>query len=151
MSELPLVDPDKLEATKTFGWSVAGLITLIMLRCLLGGGVIHEKDREWAQTRLADVASEIFRTLVVKREVPAVDAADLLSMAVSRAMFETTLMRGKVAGKIRSSMTVREAIMDLKTHEIISESILATEINSLQAAHSKYLWTGWISKRVKPL
>ncbi len=36
MNKLPLVDPEKLEATKTFGWAAAGLITLIMLRCLLG-------------------------------------------------------------------------------------------------------------------
>jgi len=151
MSKLPLVDPEKLEATKAFGWSAVGLITLIMLRCLLGGCVLKEADKQWAQTRLADVASEIFRTLVVKREVPPTDAADLLSMAMSRAMFEATLMRGKIAGKIRSSMTSREAIADLKVHEIVSEAILATEIGSLQMAHSKYIWTGWISKRIKPL
>ena len=36
MGKLPLVDPEKLEATKTFGWSFFGLITLIVLRCLLG-------------------------------------------------------------------------------------------------------------------
>ncbi len=113
--------------------------------------MIQESDRKWAKTRLADVASEIFRTLAVKRGIPAVDAVDLLSIAMSEAMFETTLMRGKIAGKIRSSMTLMEAVRDLKTHAAISESHLDTEIQSLQLAHSKYLWTGWISKRMKPL
>lgn len=36
MNKLPLVDSEKLEATKMFGWSIFGLITLIILRCLLG-------------------------------------------------------------------------------------------------------------------
>ena len=53
--------------------------------------MIKDSDRKWAKTKLADAASEIFRTLVVTREIPAVDAADLLSMAMSEAMFEATL------------------------------------------------------------
>lgn len=110
-----------------------------------------DKDIKWAQSRMADVSSEIFRTLVVKREIPPVDAADALSLAMSKAMFESTLMRGKIAGKIRSSMTTHEAVLDLNTHLVISESILSTEIGSLQAAHSKYIWTGWISRRIRPL
>lgn len=36
MSKLPLVDPEKLEATRTFGLGISGLIALIILRCLLG-------------------------------------------------------------------------------------------------------------------
>lgn len=35
MEKLPLVDPEKLNSTMTFGWSVLGLITLLILRCLL--------------------------------------------------------------------------------------------------------------------
>ena len=41
--------------------------------------MIKDSDRKWAKTKLADAASEIFKTLVVTREIPAVDAADLLS------------------------------------------------------------------------
>ena len=112
--------------------------------------MIKASEMEWIRTKLADTASEIFRALVA-RDIPPVDIADAVAVGMCRAMFEATLMRGKICGKIRSTMTARDAIMDLKTHEVISESILAGEIGSLQAAHSKYVWTGWISKRIKPL
>lgn len=112
---------------------------------------MKKSDIDWAFTRIADASSEVFRTLVVTREIPPVDAADALAMAMSKAIFEATLMRGKVSGKIRSSMTAREAVMDLNTHLIVSEAILAGEIGSLQKAHSKYIWTGWISRKIKPL
>ena len=112
--------------------------------------MIKASEMEWIRTKLADTASEIFSTLVA-RDIPPVDVADAIAIGMSRAMFEATLMRGKICGKIRSGITAREAIMDLKTHEVVSESILAGEIGSLQAMHSKYIWTGWISKRIKPL
>jgi len=36
MEKLPLVDPEKLNSTMTFGWASLGLIALLILRCLLG-------------------------------------------------------------------------------------------------------------------
>lgn len=113
--------------------------------------MIKKDDQSWIRTRLADVSSEIFRTLVVKRQIRPDEAADGLVAALNSAVFETVLMRGKLAGIVKNSITTEQAFLDEKIHEAVSTSILDIEIQSLQAIHSRWIWTGWISKRRRPL
>ncbi len=112
---------------------------------------IANQDLTWLGGRISDASSEVYRHLVANRKVNPTEAALAVASSMSLAAREMLIMRGKLEGVIPKTMGNDFVLRDLTVHQDISEVILDLEIQSLQRYHSKFVWTGWISKRRRPL